>query len=103
MYKKFEVNRTKIKGGCQSYTKAAPWESWSDFTLVCTYFFFLKQLLRYLNYKYCIYRCLGLEFKIFSGISCITVILKMGFGLRFYLKILGNFLISYLPPNEKMF
>ena len=24
MHKKFEVNRTKIKGGCQSYTKAAP-------------------------------------------------------------------------------
>ena len=33
MHKKFEVNRTKIKGGCQSYTKAAPQEFWSDFTL----------------------------------------------------------------------
>ena len=32
--KKYEVNRTKIKGCCQSYTKAAPWESWSDSTLV---------------------------------------------------------------------
>ena len=27
MQKKFEVNQTKIKGGSQSYTKAAPWES----------------------------------------------------------------------------
>ena len=34
MHKKFEVNRTKIKGGCQSYTKATPRESWSDLTLV---------------------------------------------------------------------
>ena len=25
MPKKFEVNRTKIKGGCQSYTKAQRW------------------------------------------------------------------------------
>ena len=33
MHKKLEVNRTKINGGCQSYTKAAPRESWSDFTL----------------------------------------------------------------------
>ena len=37
MHKKFEVNRTKIKGGCQSYTKAAPKESWNDLTLVTTY------------------------------------------------------------------
>ena len=34
MHKKFEVNRTKIKGGCQSYTKAAPQQSWGDFTLL---------------------------------------------------------------------
>ena len=33
MLKKFEVNWTKIKGGCQLYTKAAPWESMSDLTL----------------------------------------------------------------------
>ena len=33
MHKKFEVNRTKIKGGCQLYTKAAPQQSWSDLTL----------------------------------------------------------------------
>ena len=33
MDKKFEVNQTKIKRGCQSYTKAAPWETWRDLTL----------------------------------------------------------------------
>ena len=33
MEKKFEVNRTKIKGACQSYTKAAPRESWRDLTM----------------------------------------------------------------------
>ena len=33
MHKKFEVNHTKIKGSCQSYTKAAPQQSWSDLTL----------------------------------------------------------------------
>ena len=33
MHKKFEVNRTKIKGGCLSYTKAAPKEFWNDLTL----------------------------------------------------------------------
>ena len=33
MHKKFEVNWTKIKGGCQSYRKAAPQESWIDLTL----------------------------------------------------------------------
>lgn len=27
MHMKFEVNRTKIRGGCQSYTKAAPQQS----------------------------------------------------------------------------
>ena len=31
------VNWTKIKGGCQSYTKAASRESWSDFTLACDF------------------------------------------------------------------
>ena len=40
IHKKFEENRIKIKGGCQSYTKAAPRESWSDFTLS---FFFKSQ------------------------------------------------------------
>ena len=29
MHKKFEVNRTKIEGGCQLYTKAVPQQSWS--------------------------------------------------------------------------
>ena len=28
-----KINRTKIKRGCQSYTKAAPQQSWSDLTL----------------------------------------------------------------------
>ena len=34
MYKKFQVNRTKIKGGCQSETKAAHCYSCTDLTLV---------------------------------------------------------------------
>ena len=34
MDKKFEVNWTNIKGGCQSYTKAPPQQSWSDLTLI---------------------------------------------------------------------
>ena len=34
MYKKFEVNWTKIMGGCQSYTKAAPRESGTNLTLL---------------------------------------------------------------------
>ena len=33
MHKKFEVNWTNIKEGCQSYTKAAPQQSWSDLSL----------------------------------------------------------------------
>ena len=33
MDKNFEINWTKIEGGCQSYTKAAPQQSWSDLTL----------------------------------------------------------------------
>ena len=37
MHKKFEVNQTKIKGGCQSYTKAAPKESWNDLTLIANW------------------------------------------------------------------
>ena len=34
MHKKFEVNQTKIKGGYQSYTKAAPQQSENDLTLL---------------------------------------------------------------------
>ena len=34
MHKKFQVNRTKIKGGCQSETKAAHCYSCTDLTLV---------------------------------------------------------------------
>ena len=31
MHNKFEINQTKIKGSCQSYTKVAPQQqSWSD-------------------------------------------------------------------------
>ena len=33
MHKKFEVNWAKIKGGCHSYTKSAPQQSWSDLTM----------------------------------------------------------------------
>ena len=33
IYKKFQVNRTKIKGGCQSETKAAHCYSCTDLTL----------------------------------------------------------------------
>ena len=33
MYKKFQVNQTKIKGGCQSETKAAHYYSCTDLTL----------------------------------------------------------------------
>ena len=33
IHKKFELNRIKIKGGCQSNTKAAVRESWSNLTL----------------------------------------------------------------------
>ena len=34
MQKKIEVDWTNIKGGCQMYIKAAPQQSWSDWTLV---------------------------------------------------------------------
>ena len=34
MHKEFQVNRTQIKGGCQSETKAAQQHSYIDFTLV---------------------------------------------------------------------
>ena len=33
MHKNFEENQTRIKGDCQSYTKAAPLESYNDLTL----------------------------------------------------------------------
>ena len=36
MHKKFEVNRTKIKGDCQSERKAAEMISYSKMPLVCT-------------------------------------------------------------------
>ena len=34
MHKKFEINRTKIKGGCQSGKKVVPHDSRSDLPLV---------------------------------------------------------------------
>ena len=34
MHKKFEINRTKIKGGCQSGRKVVPHDSKSDLPLV---------------------------------------------------------------------
>ena len=44
MRKKFEANQTKIKGGCQSYTKAAPQQSYNDLTLVFGLVFFFASL-----------------------------------------------------------
>ena len=35
MHKKFEINQTKIKGGCQSGRKVVPHDSKSDLPLVC--------------------------------------------------------------------
>ena len=37
MQKRFEINRTKIKGGCQSGRKVVTHDSKSDLPLVCTY------------------------------------------------------------------
>ena len=34
MHKKFEINQTKIKGGCQSRRKVVPYNSKSDLPLV---------------------------------------------------------------------
>ena len=34
MHKKFEINHTKIKGGCQSGSKVVPHDSKSDLPLV---------------------------------------------------------------------
>ena len=36
LHKKFQVNRTKIKGGCQSETKAAQTNSCIELTLIKT-------------------------------------------------------------------
>ena len=44
MHKKFQVNRTKIKGGCQSETKAAHCYSCTDLTLAI--------LLEYMHKKF---------------------------------------------------
>ena len=34
MHKKFEINRTKIKGGCQLGRKVVPYDSKSDLPLI---------------------------------------------------------------------
>ena len=46
MHKKFQVNRTKIKGGCQSETKAAQQHSCIDLTLIDT---FLLSIMNFLS------------------------------------------------------
>ena len=43
MHKKFEINRTKIKGGCQLGRKVAPHDSKSDLPLSCGAFPYLIQ------------------------------------------------------------
>ena len=42
MHKKFEVNRTKIKGGCQWSRKVRPLNSQPDLPLIPTHFLFAK-------------------------------------------------------------
>ena len=43
MYKRFEMNRTKIKGGCQSGRKVIPHDSMSDLPLsLVSYWIFLE-------------------------------------------------------------
>ena len=44
MHKKFEINRTKIMGGCQSERKAIPYDSKSDLPLAL-YFIDMNLLL----------------------------------------------------------
>ena len=51
MNEKFEVNLTKIKGGCQSYKKDAPQQSWSDITL-SSQVFFQKIFVNFKKMKY---------------------------------------------------
>ena len=45
MHKKFEINLTKIKGGCQSGRKVVAHNFKSDLPLVGTYIFVTKQVL----------------------------------------------------------
>ena len=44
MYKKFEINRTKIKGGCQLGRKVVTHNSMSDLPLVCRYVLNLEDI-----------------------------------------------------------
>ena len=57
MHKKFEVNRTKIKGGCQSETKAAQQHSCIDLTLVYAYESFVVLLVCIHNSMYITVGC----------------------------------------------
>ena len=52
MQKKFEVNQTNIKGGCQSYIKAAPQQSWSDLTLITGDHQFWHPILNEVDYQF---------------------------------------------------
>ena len=53
MHKKFQVNRTKIKGGCQSETKAAHKHSCIDLTLIFSKAGKLFVILQYLADAFC--------------------------------------------------
>ena len=48
MRKKFEINRTKIKGGCQSERKVVPHVSKSDLPLFLTWFILIFDLTRFI-------------------------------------------------------
>ena len=48
MHKKFEINQTKIKGGCQSGRKVVTHNSMSDLPLISTYISWILHRLRHL-------------------------------------------------------
>ena len=52
MHKKFEINRTKVKGGCQSGRKVTTHDSKSDLPLINKLFYelFLDCLLTFKNF-----------------------------------------------------
>ena len=52
MYKKFQINQTKIKGSCQSGRKVVAHDSKSDLPLGCTYFH-AKTMVPFLNQAIC--------------------------------------------------
>ena len=51
MHKKFEINRTKIKGSCQSGRKVVPHDSKKDLPLVDTYCYTMYECLPGKNAK----------------------------------------------------